>query len=69
MADHATLDFSGWEVYCQKCATYRIGRISQERDIFNRTQYFELVCNGCHSILLTCQRSDTLKRLNEHTPN
>ncbi len=69
MADYAALDLSGWEIFCQECGTYRSGRLARERDVFNRAEYIEIVCNTCHSILLTAQRASARERLNEHTPN
>lgn len=49
-------DASGWEFYCEECATFREARRADEHDATDGHPYHELVCNTCHSILLTFQR-------------
>src|SRR5882724_1287271 len=38
---------------------FREARRARERDAVDGTEYFEFVCNTCHSILLTFQRLGT----------
>jgi hypothetical protein len=37
----------------------RGARRADERDVRDGSEYFEFVCNTCHSILLTLQKLDT----------
>ena len=59
MADAAIPDIEGWEVYCETCGAFRTARRAQERDASDDSEYFEFVCNTCHSILMTFQRLGT----------
>src|SRR5436190_14411604 len=52
-------DLQSWEAYCSECQAFREARRAQERDAKDGTEYFEFVCNKCHSILLTFQRLGT----------
>ena len=62
---YAIPDLTGWEAYCPECKKFREARRLQERDASDRAEYFEFVCNTCHSILLTFQRKNLSERLNE----
>src|SRR5438128_12289419 len=59
MESEAIPDLEGWEAYCEVCKAFREARRAQERDVGDGTEYFEFVCNTCHSILLTFQRFGT----------
>ncbi len=61
MDKEAIPDLDGWEAYCEECKAFREARRAQERDVGDGTEYFEFVCNTCHSILLTFQRLGTEK--------
>jgi hypothetical protein len=52
-------DLDGWEVYCEDCKAFREARRTQNHDVSDGIEYFEFVCNTCHSILLTFQRLGT----------
>ena len=62
MENDAIPDLQGWEAYCEECKAFREARRAQERDVRDGTEYFEFVCNTCHSILLTFQRLGTESR-------
>jgi hypothetical protein len=52
-------DLEGWEAYCDEGKAFREARRADERDASDGTEYFEFVCNTCHSVLLTFQRLGT----------
>ena len=58
MADSVP-DLEGWEAYCETCGAFREARRVESQDVSDGTEYFEFVCNVCHSILLTFQRLGT----------
>jgi hypothetical protein len=53
-------DLNGWEAYCDECGTFCEVRRAEERDASTGSEYFEFVCNTCHSILLTLKRHRSL---------
>ena len=59
MASEAIPDLDGWEAYCENCHAFREARRAEACDAGDNTEYFEFVCNTCHSILLTFQRLGT----------
>jgi hypothetical protein len=69
MGDYSIPDLTGWDAYCPECETFREARRAQERDASDRAEYFEFVCNACHSVLLTFQRVKLNERLNEQHAN
>jgi hypothetical protein len=68
MPDYPIPDLTGWEAYCPSCKSVRTARRTQERDALTREEYFEFVCNKCHTILLTFQRAKAVERFNEQAP-
>jgi len=67
--EYAIPDLSGWEAYCDTCGTFRQMRRAQERDVSDRSEYFEFVRTVCHSIAFTIQRANAAERLNEVSEN
>jgi hypothetical protein len=63
------LDPAGWEFYCEKCKTFREARVSRQRDISDRRQYFEFVCSTCDSVLLTAQRASASEQFRVQSAN
>ena len=59
MDPEAIPDLNEWEAYCEACGAFREARRTQNRDTRDDTEYFEFVCNTCHSILLTFQQLGT----------
>ena len=59
MTPESIPDLTGWEAYCEGCGSFQEARRAQERDASNGSEYFEFICNTCHSILLTFQRLGT----------
>jgi len=55
VASEAIPDLEGWEAYCENCHAFREARRAEACDASDNTEYFEFVCNTCHSILLTFQ--------------
>ena len=59
MTPGAIPDLTGWEAYCEECGSFQESRRTQNQDAGDGSEYFEFVCNTCHSILLTFQRLGT----------
>jgi hypothetical protein len=55
-----------WVAYCETCHAFRDVRRAQARDAGDFSEYFEFVCNTCHSILLTFQRMNPAERCSCH---
>jgi len=54
-------NLEGWLAYCEERDAKVEARRCQERDASNGDEYFEFVCNACHSILLTfCRKHPIL---------
>ena len=59
MASETIPDLDGWEAYCEECKAFREAQRARERNAVTGSEYFEFVCETCHSILLTFQRLGT----------
>jgi hypothetical protein len=73
VASEAIPDLKAWEAYCENCHAFREVRRAEACDASDNTEYFEFLCNTCHSILLTFQRLGTqsaeakpARRLRDH---
>ena len=60
------LDPTGWEFHCPHCAHFHSAIIVQERDVFEQTEYFELVCSNCNAVVVTFQRANPVERMTEY---
>ena len=49
-------NLTGWELFCDDCRTFRDARLSAERDAGTQEEYYDVVCNTCHAILVTFRR-------------
>ena len=52
-------DLTGWMAYCSTCDSNRAAERVRVRDTETGEEYFEFVCDFCHSILLTFHRKRT----------
>jgi hypothetical protein len=55
----AVPDLNGWEAYCEECGCFREARRVDNRDLRFGSQYYEFICNTCHSVLLSFQALGT----------
>jgi hypothetical protein len=52
-------DLEGWESYCETCGAFREARRVEASDVSDGSEYFEFLCNTCHSVLLRFQQLGT----------